>query len=34
VLSPLVHGFWGIGMWLVVRLLQRTVQAAPGPAAD
>jgi hypothetical protein len=34
VLSPLVHGFWGIGMWLVMRLLHRTVRPMPSRSVD
>jgi len=32
VLAPLVYAFWGIGMWLIYRALQRPLGASPAPA--
>ena len=32
VVAPLVYGFWGLGMWLIYRALQRPLGASPAPA--
>lgn len=32
VVVPLVYAFWGLGMWLIYRALQRGLGASPAPA--